>query len=219
LVFIVAALLWAAAVLTGPRPVAAQTVCVPVHAGIDTSLWNTSRGDILGEALGQTFLAMDTIITRLTVWRAPGNRSVFGAHLWITEVDSTRTPPRPISASILLDGPTVYVYDSDPPGQLIEMTFVIDPPLHLPRPGLYAFFIQEPNCNQGESFRIAASNQNPYLHGIYWLTGRVSYPCHLRAVVAGGDLTDLIFDIEFCRPDVTTPVRRSTWGQVKTLYR
>jgi len=218
-VIVIGGLLWAVAVTTATRPAAAQPVCVPVYTGVDTSLYNWGIGDIFGEALGQTFLAQDTVITRLRVWRYPNNRTVFGAHLWITAVDTTRTPTRPIASQILLDGPTVYVYDSDPPGIPIEMAFVIDPPLHLPRPGVYAFFIQEPNCNQGESWFMAVSNQNPYPHGDMWLTGRVSYPCHLRGVTAGGDPWDMIFDVEFCRPDVTTPTRRSTWGQLKILYR
>ena len=213
------ALLSAAAVSPGPRPAAAQPVCIPVHEGVDVSFYNNSIGDIFGEAIGQTFLAQDTVVTRLTVWRPPNNRTVFGTHLWITAVDITRTPPRPIASQILLDGPTVYVNDSDPPGQLIEMAFVIDPPLHLPRPGMYAFFLQEPYCNQGESFIIVNSDQNPYRHGDMWLTGRVSYPCHLRAATYGGDPWDLIFDIEYCRPDQTTPARPSSWGQIKARYR
>ena len=141
----------------GGAPNAAETVCTPVHVGLDPATWNTSYGPILGEALGQVFLAEDTLITRLTVWRRPDNRSVDGAHLYITAVDTTRTPPRPDTGTILLDGPTVYVYDSDPPGQLIEMAFVIDPPLALPRPGLYAFFLQEANCDQAEAWRIVAT--------------------------------------------------------------
>ena len=203
------------------RPVhaaAVDTVCAPVHVGLDPGTWNTGAQDFLGEALGQTFLARDTLISRLTVWRPPNYRSVIGAHLWITEVDTTLTPPRPNTGAILLDGPTLHVYDSDPPGQLIEMPFVIDPPLHLPRPGLYAFFLQAENCNQATSWILIANDQNPYPYGIFWITGRVSDPCYLRGVRAGTESTDLLFDIEFCRPDTTTPTRKSTWGQLKARY-
>jgi hypothetical protein len=197
----------------------APTACVPESIGLDPAIWNTARGTFLGHALGQTFLATDTLITRLTVWRPPGDRSVLGVHLFITAVDTTRTPPRPIASQILLDGPTLHVYDSDPPGQLVELSFVIDPPLALPRPGLYAFFLQTEACNGGE-FLIIANDQNPYPHGIYWITGRVTVlPCFLRSVAGGEDNADLLFNIEFCRPDQTTPVRPSTWGQVKVRYR
>src|SRR5438128_1888086 len=117
-------------------------VCIPMHAGIDPAIWDVSRGPIGGDALGQVFRAEDTLITKLTVWRRPNNRSVIGAHLYITAVDTTWTPPIPVTSQILLDGPTLHIYDSDPPGQLIEMPFAIDPPLRLPHPGLYAFFLQ-----------------------------------------------------------------------------
>ena len=45
----------------------AATNCVPVTAGIDTSVWNTARGTFLGRAVGQTFRAVDTVISRITV--------------------------------------------------------------------------------------------------------------------------------------------------------
>ena len=203
----------------GGAPAGGDPVCVPVHAGLDPAIWDVSRGPILGDALGQVFLAEDTLITRLTVWRRPNNRSVIGAHLYITAVDTTRNPPRPNTGAILLDGPTVHVYDSDPPGQLIEMPFVIDPPLALPRPGLYAFFLQAEDCDQGDAWEITASDQNPYPYGIYWVTGIVTSTCALRGVEGGGDNDDLIFDIEFCRPDATTPTLKSSWGRIKTIYR
>ena len=207
----------AVAVLSPALPVAAP-VCVPVHVGLDPAAWDVFAGTFLGEAVGQTFLAQDTLISRLTVWRPANLPNVLGAHLFITAVDTTLTPPRPITAQVLLDGPTLYIYDSDPPGQMVQMVFVMDPPLALPRPGLYAFFLQTADCNQGE-INFLASSKNPYPYGIYWQTGRVSDPCYLRGVAGGGDLIDLIFDIEFCRPDLTTPTRKSSWGQLKVIYR
>ena len=212
-----AAALLAAAL--GGAPAGADPVCVPVHAGLDPKIWDVSRGPISGDALGQVFLAEDTLITRLTVWRRPNNRSVIGAHLYITAVDTTWTPPIPVTRQILLDGPTLHVYDSDPPGQLIAMPFVIDPPLALPHPGLYAFFLQPEDCDQGDAWEITASDQNPYPYGIYWITGTALNSCYLHGVAGGGDNDDLIFDIEFCRPDATTPTLKSSWGRIKTIYR
>src|SRR5437762_2345037 len=61
--------------------------CSPVTVGIDTSLWNGhSRATALGAAEGQTFLARDTLISRLTVWRTPLNVNGWGCHLFITTV-------------------------------------------------------------------------------------------------------------------------------------
>jgi hypothetical protein len=98
------------------------------------------------------------------------------------------------------------------------MVFVLDPPLALPRPGLYAFFLRTEFCSPG-SWYIVANNTNPYPYGLYWLTGRISTSsCHLRPVEAGENNTDLLFDIEFCTNRVTA-ARAGTWGELKLLYR
>lgn len=211
--------LFCAAVTADPRQGTADTLCTAVHVKLDPSLWhNYTAGTFLGEAVGQSFRAEDTVITKLTVWRPPNRPNVLGVHLFITAVDTTLTPPLPDTHAILLDGPTLHVYDSDPPGDFVELAFVIDPPLHLSHPGIYAFFLQTEDCNQGE-FDIIGSDQNPYPYGIAWQTGRVSYPCYLRGVAGGGDNYDLLFDIEFCRPDQVTPVLKRSWGQIKSIYR
>lgn len=155
-----------------PGLAAVDGLCSPVHVGLDPAAWSTGRGTFAGRALGQTFLAQDTIITKLTVWRPPNLPNVLGAHLIITEVNTSRAPPRPNTGAILLNGPTLHVYDSNPPGELVELAFVIAPPLHLPRPGLYAFFLQTEACDQGE-FRVIASDKNPYPYRIYWGSSRL----------------------------------------------
>ena len=190
--------------------------CMADTVGLDPSIWNTGRGTFFGRALGQTFRAEDAVITRITVWRPPNIIDVVGAHLFVTTVDTATR--RPVTQGILQDGPTVVVRDSDPPGQLIRMDFLIEPPLVLPRLGIYAFFLQREACDSGET-RIAASSNNPYPYGIYWITGRTIFgPCALRSVDGGSDNTDLIFEIEYCKTDVTA-VRARSWGELKMLYR
>jgi hypothetical protein len=184
--------------------------------GLDPGTWNEWGATLLGGAIGQTFFAPETLISRVTVWRPEINITAVPSELIITEVDTTRTPPRPISSAILLQGQYVFVREGEP-GQLIEMAFDLEPPLALPRPGLYAWFIRGQNCYQGETI-IVGNNTNPYPDGIYWVTPRVTTtPCYLRPVSGGGDNFDLIFRIEFC--DLTTPTRGSTWGEVKIMYR
>ena len=196
----------------------AATGCAADTIGLEPAVSNTAYGTFFGKALGQTFLAADTIITRITVWRPPNQINAVGTHLFVTTVDTTQTLPRPVTQGILQDGPTVFIRDSDPPGQLIRIDFIIEPPLALPRPGLYAFFLQREGCDDGET-RIVANTANPYPNGIYWITGRViSYPCALAPVNGGEDYTDLIFQIEFCNTHAT-PVRGVTWGGLKMLYR
>jgi hypothetical protein len=184
--------------------------------GLDPGTWNESRGTFLGGAIGQTFFAPETLISRVTVWRPPNQINSVGSQIIITEVDTTQTPPRPISSAILLEGPIVFIRDGAP-GELIEMAFDLEPPLALPRPGLYAWFIRRENCDQAETI-IVGNNTNPYPYGIYWLTPRVTTtPCSLRPVSSGEEDLDLIFRIEFC--DAATPTRGSTWGEVKVKYR
>jgi hypothetical protein len=214
-------LLWfggPAASVASPQVHPAGAGCLADTAGLDPSIWNTSRGTFFGRALGQTFLAPDTVITRITVWRPPNQINAVGTRLFVTTVDTAQTPPRPVTQGILQDGPTVFIRDSDPPGQLIRMDFVIEPPLVLQGPGLHAFFLQREGCDAGETI-ITANDADPYPNGIYWLTGRTIFgPCALRSVTSGEDHTDLIFEIEYCKTDVT-PVRARSWGELKLLYR
>lgn len=210
-------------VLVQPPPTASRTLdCTTVVEGIDTTFARNSRSPFHGRALGQVFRANDTLLTRLVVWRWPSPSNV-GVHLFITTVDSNAVPPRPRAVfrdgvqtlDILLDGPTLTI--NGPPPQLIELPFVIDPPLALPQPGLYAFFLQAEGCNEAAVWDIMASEHNPYPDGIYWITAGVTPGCWLRAVDGGEDSTDLIFKAEFCRTR-STPTSRSTWGTIKTRY-
>jgi hypothetical protein len=189
-----------------------------VIAGNDTSGWNTVRRTFFGKALGQTFSASDTLVRRITVWRPPNHFDPWPAHLFVTTVDTANyTPPRPITQGILQDGPTVLVPDSDPPGLPIRMDFVLDPPLALPYPGTYAFFIQREGCDAGET-AIIAKEPGTYPHGTFWLTGRTTFlPCYLASAEFWEDL-DLCFEMEVCR-NASTPVRGESWGQLKVIYR
>ena len=206
--------LWIGAL--GHRYDAAAGVCSPLHLRLDPSIWNTSRPADLGRAVGQTFLAQDTLITRITVWLPPNFPSSIGAHLYITGADSTNGQPD--TGDILLDGPTSFANNGVPPGQFIDLVFDLDPPLSLPRPGLYAFFIRTEHCSPG-SWYIVANNADPYPDGLYWLTGRIdTSPCRLRNLIGGENNTDLLFDITFCNTR-TTPNRPVTWGRMKVIYR
>jgi hypothetical protein len=198
----------------------ARAACQPDTVGLPPppDPVEAARAPFLGEAVGQTFYATDTLVTKLTVWRPANNLSAIGAHLFITAVDTTWNPPRPTTGAILLDGPTILVYSSNPPGATIEMPFVIDPPLALPHPGYYAWFLQAENCSPGEPWIIAADDTNPYPQGIYWLTSRSLTSCVLPGVAGGEDNTDLLFRIEFCR-EITTAALQQTWGALKVIYR
>src|SRR5437870_3497495 len=117
-----------AALGAATRGAAALDGCTPMVVANDTTNASNAFGPILGTAMGQVFFAPETLITEIDVWRPADYQSVIGAHIFVTGVDTIRTPMLPDVGMIFQDGPTVTVYDSDPPGQLIRMPFVFDPP-------------------------------------------------------------------------------------------
>ncbi len=189
--------------------------CTPVTVGLDASQANTSASPFLGEAPGQTFMARDTLIRSLTVWRvAVEDTNLYGMHLYFTNTDSTGTP---LVNQIVINGPTVY----NPYGDGIHpipFQFVFESPVGLPRPGEYAFFIAITPCIPGGYFDILGrmSTADLYPDGHFWWTGR-SATCSLHGLKSN-PVADLCFEIEFCHA-ATTPVRRQTWGQLKQRYR
>ena len=208
-----------AASSASPGLAAVPGVCpLPMIVANDTSKATNAFGPILGTAIGQVFFAPETLITEIDVWRPADYQSVIGAHIFITGVDTSRTPPFPDVGMKFQDGPTVTVYDSDPPGQLIRMPFVFNPPVVLPRPGTYAMFFQGEDCYDGEPWRLLFDTNNRYPFGISWITGHSTISCHLAPPAGGADNYDMIFEIHFCS-DRATPTKRGSWGRLKMLYR
>ena len=193
--------------------------CSPRSIGTDPNTWNHGESGFLGHCIGQTFLARDTIVTRITVWHPPTYVSITGAKVFITKVDTTRIPPYPRTNQIIWISPLTFAGDSDPPGLIIECPFVCDPPVHLPGPGMYAFFIQKQNCDTGEWTVIGHEGDgSAYPDGIAWQTERILVPpCVLRPAEVWAEKLDLSFRVDFC--DISTPTRRQTWGGLKTIYR
>ncbi len=210
-----ACLVLASSTLGGARAMCGPVPCAPVTIGLDTSQANTSGGYFLGEAPGQTFLARDTLIHSLTVWRVASQYySLYGMHLYITETDSTGTP---LVNRVVQDGPVVF----NPYGDGIHPTpfqWVFDPPVALPRTGRYAFFLEIYPC-QIYYFDVLGreeGGEDLYPDGHYWSTTR-SGLCLPEAPVSSYPTGDMIFQIEFC--DSSTPVRPMTWGRLKMMYR
>ena len=188
--------------------------CPPTVVDVDSTGWDLRAGTFLGRAIGQTFYAPETLLTKVTVWR-PYFASTGGAHLFVTEVNRGENPPRPDTRRILLDGPSIPLFTGEP-GEIYELEYSLDPPLVLPGRGLYAFFIQAQYCDIGE-VRILSTTKNPYHDGMIWLTNRALSSCFLAPADRGEDTTDIIFRIEYC--DAPTPAKRKSWGEVKTIYR
>jgi hypothetical protein len=201
-----------------PHAAAAAASCSTYTVGIDTSLATTSAGDILGEAVGESFFAQDTLLASLTVWRVASECAFGGGiKLFITRTDSTGAPQ---VGQIVLDGPTLYVTACDG----VHPTAVqwnFDPPLVLPGRGEYAFFLQIPpeQCPGYYDFIGREAVPDAYPQGQTWLTSRTAFSgCGLRSPVLSYPASDIIFTIAFC-PTSLVPTRDSSWGAVKIRYR
>jgi len=165
-------------------------------------------------AWGETFMAQDTLIQSVTVWRIPSEHNdPSPLKFWITQIDSSGTP---LTHLVVLDGPTLSFTspDSIHPTPLV---YSFDPPISLPRPSSYCFWVQEV-CS-GYHDVLIASGVNGYKGGALWETFRSNAEgCILRAYPESFPNDDLVFTLVFCNTR-TTPVRQPTWGQVKVKYR
>jgi len=191
----------------GPAP------CSPESVGVDVSLGTDSGALILGMALGQTFVATDTLIRSVTVWRIPSEAAnPSGMKFWLTELDSTGTPR---TGLVVHEGPTIRVVSQDT-SRPTPIQYVFDPPIGLPRPSQYCFWVQV-IC--GSYADLLLDPNDDYPGGHEWRTGRSSFGgCYLRDYPDSFVGFDLAFLIEFCTT-AATPARGSTWGELKLRYR
>jgi len=206
----------APAAMASPTSSRTSGTCVQDSIGIAASLANNSADDILGEATGQTFYAADTLLASLTVWRVANECQNFliGMHLYITKADSNGTP---LTLEIVLDGPSLVVPNGDCVHP-IPFQWTFDPPLILPGPGNYAFFLQV-QMSQCPSFFdvIAHTGTDAYPPGHLWGTLRTDF-CDLPQGLVSYPDADLNFIAIFCDTH-STPTLRHTWGELKTRYR
>ena len=194
-----------------PTTRAEAMACSLETVGIDTSLAMDHDGPFLGQAMGQVFLAPDTLLASLTVWGWAGqDTSYAGWHLWITETDSLGNP---LPRNVLLDGPTSRVFYGDGVHP-VEHRYSFDPPFVLPHRGKFFFAINNDPCDG--SFQILLNVANAYPDGAFYLTER-SLACVLREAPAVYSNVDLVFEMEFCR--ATTPTVALSWGALKDAYR
>jgi hypothetical protein len=131
---------------------------------------------------------------------------------WITEVDSAGKPHTHL---VVYEGPTISVVSSDTT-KPTRIQYDFDPPISLPRPSQYCFWIQEV-CTGYADLQIDPSDDYPGGH--LWQTYRSNFDgCILRDYPRSLVGADLAFEIVFCRVE-TTSARQDTWGSLKILYR
>ena len=183
--------------------------CSPRQIGPDTTSATGPTSLIFGMAYGETFVATDTLIESITVWRvAADDTSYAGWELFIVGTDSLGQPD---VSNVLLHGKVVY----DPYGAgYAPMTFSFDPPFALPAPGKYEFAVQLSPCDALGYLLLSLTDTYP--DGDLWRHDRSSCD-HLRGGAVEGPNADLSFDIVFC--DQAVPTKTETWGRMKARYR
>jgi hypothetical protein len=202
-------------VAASPRASRASGTCVQDSIGIDSALANNSSGTILGEATGQTFYAVDTLLKSLTVWRVASECQNFliGIHLYITRADSSG---RPLTQQIVLDGPSLVVPNGDCVHP-IAFQWDFDPPFALPGSGIYAFFLQVPMSQCPSYFDVLGHDgEDAYPPGHLWSTLRTDF-CDLPQGLVSWPASDMNFIAVFCDTH-STPILRHTWGELKMRY-
>jgi len=190
-----------------------MAVCAPESVVVDTSVSNEPGELIWGMAWGQTFVATDTLVTAVTVWRmAPEHNDPIPMKFWITEVDSSE---RPHTHLVVYDGPTLS-FTSPDSTRPTAITYTFDPPISLPRPSNYCFWVQE-TCSGWADLLVAL--QDDYAGGHLWETFRSDFEgCILRDYPESFPFEDLVFSLVFCNTH-TTAVHQPTWGELKARYR
>jgi len=178
--------------------------------GVDTSLTHDQNALSQGDAIGQTFVAPETLITSITVWRpAWVDTDGVGLNIYVLSADAAGHPNL---SDVLRRGPTVY----SPYGDGIHPVpykFEFNPPIVLPAPGKYHFVIQV--CDG--LFFFPLSTADAYPQGDTWWYAPSFGGCYLRSNPVDNGPVDLPFEVEFCGP--VTPLRRPSWGHVKAVYR
>jgi len=186
--------------------------CPVDSVGVDTSKATEGGEIVLGMAWGESFTASDTLIHSVTVWRiAPEYNDSSSVKFWITEVDSSGTPHTHL---VVYDGPTIFVVSPDST-RPTKIEFDFDPPIALPRPSQYCFWIQEICSGYAD---LLIDKNDDYPGGHLWHTFRSDFDgCILRDYPEAFPSYDLVFTLTFCGR--STPTRTTTWGQLKRLYR
>ena len=207
--FVGAAAILIAAIPLAPSVAAAGSCPTPFAVAVDTTGSQLYQVVYDARTLGETFVAEQTLISAITVFRTPVETPLAQPlTLFLSSVDSEGVP---ISTNGV-EGPT----SSFPPSDAVHPAvcrFEFDPPYELPRPGTY-FFSVRAGCT-GSAALVVQPN-SPYTGGQAWLTKR-SFECVLSPVEDGWPDQDLAFTIEFC--PLATPTTRSTWGRLKQAYR
>jgi hypothetical protein len=198
---------------TLPRRTPGAPCAGSVVLGPDSSLGNSGLSAFLGRAWGETFVAKESLVTAISIWRLPHTIAMTPVQLFVTSVD---VAGRPIATDILYASPVMAGTDSA--SYPIRIAFPINPPLQLSPGNTYFFAAKDAYC-QANTW-ILSDTTDAYADGRAWETFPAFDCSGLGQPHAGnpaGPLLDLQFQIEFCSE--VTPTRSSSWSKLKSIYR
>lgn len=173
----------------------------------------TYGGAFFGRSVAQSFIARDSLIRAITIWRQPDPfENQVPMHLFIGAMSLTDSL-RPDPLTVLFDGPIEVLKG---PSQIARpVRFELDPPWALPRVDRYFFAVKENLCSAG--FAVLTDSTDCYTEGDAWQilpsAGCQGLGNNCNSLMG----IDLIFSIEFCSP--STGLESPSWGGVKALYR
>ena len=201
-----------AAAMVAPAVVHAQGGCDTVAIGVPIAAADTFEVAYFCRGIGEVFVAKDTLIKSISIWRPSVDTADAQPRiLFITETDSTGVPD---VQRLLLTGKSLQM----PPGDgvhPVEYRFLFDPPFALPHKGKFFFDIL---ATEFSSYPVPAIKGDPYPDGVVWQTGPVFYCDVPGYLFVGNPDDDLAFEVQFCS-STSVGTRRTSWGQVKTIYR
>src|SRR5262245_13691208 len=198
------------------RQVRANDTCLVESVGIDTSHGNASNITFFGNALAQVFWTEDTLVSSVTFWR-PTQATSGGTPVRLYILGTQSLPDlglAPYPLQIIHEGPELIIYEPSPQPVPVRSTF--DPPIALPGRGFYAVAIRD-DLNCSGIFRVLLDSLDTYSQGGAWRISNAVY-CGLGLGVTRLEGMDLIFQVEFCRPEGVS-ARDLTWGRVRATYR
>ena len=208
--------LLAALAAASAHPASGDVCNFPVRVAVDTTQTDTTVLAWGCRGYGQVFLATDTLIQSISIWR-PAQPALDGRprYLFITEtfVNPADSRVYPDVERLLLDAGSLVnlVGDGIHP---VEYRWVFDPPFALPYRGRFFFDIL---ASFFSSWLIPAATADPYPDGEAWETGPV-VDCSPGWPRASPPQADLVFEVRFCATGAT-PALPKSWGRLKVMYR
>jgi len=179
--------------------------------GVDIASANSELFAFQCRGQAQTFVAQDTLIAAITIWKPPGD-FVDRQKRYLFVLGTLAGGP---NHDDILDGPRELAVATADTINPIPYRFVFDPPLALPYRGLFAFVVQAGDANL---WAVAACTEDPYPFGQACRTGPIVFCAIPGAPDCNMPSTDLCFSIEFCGAGAVN-VQHQSWGRLKKLYR